>query len=910
MKRVMPGMARILLLTFLITVFSSPGIAQHVNPPGKLDFYPGAKYDAAIPTLEQAAGHAFGEEVTSHAEAARYLEALAKAAPQRARLAQYATSHEGRALYYFVVGSEANIARLDEIKRGMRRLADPRGLAESDAEKILSSIPPVVWIAAGVHGNEISSTVATLLAAYHLLAAQNDDVARQILSSTVVVFDPMQNPDGRDRFVNYFRSTRGAQPDPDQQAAEHNEVWPGGRTNHYLFDMNRDWFALTQPETRGRVAAFLDWFPVVFVDLHEMGSNSTYYFAPPAQPWNPNLTREQTEWLRKFGQGNSEWFDRFRFDYFTREVYDSFYPGYGEGWPMFHGSIGMTYEQASVRGLIVRRADGSTMHYRDSVHHHFISSLSTALTAARNSRELLRYFYQFRRAASADSPSEPIKEFLLLPGRDPNRAAKLAALLMKQGIEVKRADRPFTNARARDFFSDKAQSREFPAGTFIVSLAQPGRRLAKALLERHTDQGEAFLQEQLRRRAQRLPEQFYDVTGWSLPLLYGVEAWAAEAPSAGSISVLREPPSAAGRVIGGRAHLAYLLAWGTNSAAAAAADLLRQGLRLHRAGNWLKLGETRFPAGTLIIKTRDNPDDLHARMEKTAAAHGVEITATDRAWIEEGVNLGSAQVRFVEAPRVAMAWDDPASSASAGWARYLLEQVYGLPVTALRAQTMRFADLSRYNVIILPSGAYSDALGEAGVRNLRAWVEAGGTLVTFAGATRWLTEERVGLLGTTRELAGGAPDRPRPQAPGGAERPAEPPKTPAGEFDYEKAIQPEREAPGATPGALFRVRVDAENWFGLGYEGGAVVMVDSGNIFTPLKLDRGRNVAVYEPAERPLSGFTWEASRKQLGNKAYLMHQRAGRGNVVAFAEDPNYRAFLDGLNVLVLNAVLFGPSF
>jgi hypothetical protein len=937
------NVACLFLVVFSIT--TAPAAGQYLNPPEKFEYYPGAQYDASIPTLKQVVGHENGAEITNHAQIEAYLNALVKAAPNHTRLARYAETWEGRPLWYLVIASEANIARLEEIKRGMQRLADPRGLSESDANKLIDSLPPVTWLAYGVHGNEISSCDAALLTAYHLLASRNDAITREILEKTVVIIDPTQNPDGRNRFIQYFTQSRGRWPNADPSAAEHTEVWPGGRANHYLFDMNRDWFASTQPETRGRQDAYLEWFPVVFVDLHEMGGNSTYYFAPPAQPYNPNLTPAQIELFKKYGQNNSEWFDKFRFDYFTRDVYDSFYPGYGEGWPLFQGSIGMTYEQASTRGLILDRDDKTQLQYRDGVHHHFISSISTAQTTARNAKEMLRYFYNFRRSAVEEGQKETVKEFILEPGRDPNRAAKFAALLMRQGIEVKRAEKAFFNARVRDYYEDKSQSRDFPAGTYIISLAQPAKRLAKTLLDKNTAVPKDFLEEQIRRRKKRLPEEFYDVTGWSLPLLYDVDMVMAEQASAGSFSVLKEAPKPQGRLTGGKAHLAYLIPWGTQSAAAAAADLLRQKVRLHRAGRPLTLGNSKFPAGTIIVKVKDNSEDLHTRIEKIVAEHGAEVFSTDRGWVDDGINLGSRYVEFVEPPRIALAWNDPTSSTSAGWTRYVLEQMYGVPVSVVRTQFLGFGDLSKYNVIILPSGGnYGGVLGEGGTRNLKSWVEAGGTLVTFGNATRWLTEERVGLLATTREFRSGKPEREEkpaapasgatPSAPGAAppaagappasaqaqsaataQKPAETKTVEATaqkqESDLEKMIQPDRELPDAVPGNLYRARVDGEHWLGFGYDGAANVMLDSNNLFIPLKLDRGTNVATFFPGDAAqLSGFNWEGTKKQVGNKAYLMHSRSGRGNVVAFAEDPNYRAFMDGLNVMLLNAVLFGPTY
>ncbi len=886
-----------------------PALLRAQTP--QFEFYPGASYDPAVPTLEQVVGHRWGENITLHAEAERYLKALAEASP-KVELVRYGESWEGRALYYVVVSSEANLARVAEVKAGMQKLADPRKTPPAEANRLIATLPAVTWLAYGVHGNEISSPDAALLLAYHLAASRNDAVVAEILEKTVVVIDPMQNPDGRDRFIHYFRQTRGRWPDADPQAAEHNETWPAGRTNHYLFDLNRDWFAGTQPETRARVAIYQEWFPVTFVDLHEMGSNSTYYFAPPAPPLNPNLPAFQREWWRVFGQNNARWFDRFRFDYFTREVYDSFYPGYGEGWPLFQGSIGMTYEQASVRGLVVDREDKTTLHFRDSVRQHFIASLATAQTAAQNREKLLRYFYDFRRTAIEEGQQETVKEYLLPPGRDAKRVAKLVGVLMRQGIEVKRAETPFTNPRVRDYVEGQLQSKQFPAGTFVISLAQPTKRLIKTLLERHTPMEESFIQEQIRRRNLRQGDEIYDVTAWSLCLLYDVDCYAAEQASAGQFTTLTQAPERQGQVHGGRAQLAYLVPWDSNSAAEGLAALLRHRIRVYMTDQPIVLNSRRYPIGSLVIKVRDNPEDLYEQLQHIAAHHGVDFYATDSGWIEEGVNLGSRHVRYVEPPRVALVWNLPTSPNSAGWTRYLLEQVYHVPVTLIHGLQLAGADLSRYNVLILPDGGfgpgYDAILGERGASRIKEWVQQGGTLIAFGAATRWLTGEKVGLLASQRELRSGKLERAtraESNQPGGAKGPEG-----GGAFDYEKHILPEREPPFPTPGAILRVKLDPEHWLAAGYDDDTYALVESDLIFTPLKLDQGRNVGIYFPSEQVLaSGFIYESSRQQIGQKAFLMHQPMGRGHVIAFAEDPNYRAFQDGLNLLFLNGVFFGPA-
>jgi hypothetical protein len=363
---------------------------------------PDTRYDARIPTLEQAVGHATGEQISSPAQIAAYLEALAAAAPDRTHLVTYAVSEEGRPLHLLAIGSPERMARLEEVQARLARLADPRGLPAGEAEKLLAELPVVVWLFHGVHGNEISSPGAALVLAHHLLAAEGDADVDLVRREALVLIDPLQNPDGRARFLADNRLAQGPTPDPEPLAAEHVEPWPRGRSNHYLFDMNRDWFAQTQPETRGRLRVFLDWHPQVAVDLHEMGGDATYFFAPPAAPSNPHLVDSQHEWLERIGRAIAGEFDERGVAYFVREVFDSFYPGYGETWPMLQGAVGMTFEQASARGLVFRRSDETELTYLDGIRNHFTAALAATVTVAREREAMLRDFLEFRRSAVHD----------------------------------------------------------------------------------------------------------------------------------------------------------------------------------------------------------------------------------------------------------------------------------------------------------------------------------------------------------------------------------------------------------------------------------------------------------------------------------------------------------------------------
>jgi hypothetical protein len=904
-----------LVMSFALCATALAQVPDADAAPSAQPFAPGTTYDPAIPVLEQVNGHAPGVEISAHADVERYLQALA-AASGRMRLVEYGQSWEGRKLYYAIVGSEANLARLPAIQAGMQRLADPRGLTAADADALLRDLPAVGWLANCVHGDEPSGTDAALSVHHHLLAAQNDAVVDKVLAECVVLVDPLQNPDGRDRFVHSTRAARGRFADATPLGAEHSQPWPGGRVNHALFDMNRDWFAMSQPETQARVRAFLDWWPLCYVDLHEMSGNNTYYFPPPAAPIHGEITAGQRTWLQRYGQNNARWFDRFGFDYFTREAYDSFYPGYGEGWPTFQGSVGMTFEMASSRGIVYRRRDDSLVWYRDGVHRHFTASMATLETLANGRIEALQSFLEHRRRGVARGENGPVKEYVFPDRGDRTRLARLANLLLAQGIEVQRATGEL-RATAAPLTGGEASAQTFASGAYVVSLSQPASTLAYVLLQPHFDMDPEFLAEQKRREARRMGTEFYDLSAWALPLLFGVEAWTTSAPLTGERSLLRagEAEAGAAPLRAEPPKVAYVVAWGQNGAAALLAELLRLGVKARCLDRAFTLDGTEYPAGSYVIRVQDQPADLHARLAALAWLHGVTPYCADSSWVDGGPNFGSNHSLSLKVPRVLMAWDRPVNANSAGWVRYLLEQRYGIPVTPVRTQQLDDVELDRFTVLILPEGGgYGGVLGKGGADAIKGFVARGGVLITLGSATRWLTDKDVGLLASeaeSREKPAGdkAKDKPSADEPAtgpGADAKAEAKDEPHEPFDYAKAIRPDKESPPSTPGAILRVTIDPDHWLGFGYHGSASVVHDGNNILTPVKLDRGTNVAIYAVADQLVqAGFVWDESRRQLPQKAFLVHQPFGRGHVVAFAEDPNVRAFADGLHLMLLNAVL-----
>lgn len=867
-------------------MYSALALALLLQVPPTPQLAPGTRYDPDIPTLTQVAGHDFAEVITPPDQMVAYMQALADAAPGRARLLETGRSWEGRPTVMLVLGAPERMARLDAVKADLKRLADPRGVDAAEAERLIRDLPVVTALVYGVHGNEISSGGAAMATAYHLLAAQGDPTVDLILRESLVLIDPMQNPDGRARFV--FQNSMGAArwPDADPLSAEHDEPWPGGRVNHYLFDLNRDWFAQTQPETQGRVAALLDFMPHVVSDLHEMGGNSTYYFPPNAIPGNTWTTDEQRGLNDLFGQAMARAFDERGFAYFNRDTYDAFYPGYGVSWPMAQGAIGATYEMASARGLVYRKSDGSLLTYGDGILRHFTAGLATLESAAANRERVVRAFFEFRRSAVDLGRSGP-QEYILHSAHDPAMAARLAETLVKNGIEVGLAAEPV-----------RVGGRTLPMnGTYIVPLAQPAHRLIRNLLDRHTPMDADFVQRQLQRRANRERDEIYDVTAWSLPLLWDVELIASDRPTGAAVIPLNDTRQLRDAMSLPDAQVGYLIPWGA-AAAATVAEALRAGIAVRSAGGDFVLDGRHFGVGTAIVRTSDNGPNLGRRLALIAAKHGAEVVAVDDSYIREGTSLGSGRARALREPRVLLVYDQPGSTYSVGWARYVLERRYGQRTTAIRAASLGRAVLSDYDVIVFPSGNYGGVVGQGLMERVQGWMRDGGTVVTMAESTVWAT--RAGLLETTAERRGGRPEGTPPKASGTLEQP----------IDYLEAIAPADEEPEQTPGAIVKVLLDTEHWLSAGTDGEIGALVDGSRVFTPITLDRGRNVGRYAAMDDlVLSGIVWEAAQPQLASKAFLIHQPVGRGQVIAFAEDPNYRAYAEATELLFMNAVLLGPG-
>ncbi len=879
------------LLCVLAAAGASPGLArapQQAASPVMQPLIAGSTYDPAVPTVASVLGHDSGQKITAPADLRRYLDALRAHAPDRVAIGPLSISHEGRPVFWAAIGSPANIARLDQVRANARALADPRRTSPAQASALIADQPVIVWLMYSVHGDEISPADASLATAYHLLASR-DPAVQAWMANTVVVLTPSQNPDGRNRFLNSFDAGFGTQPNPDPLSAERDQPWPGGRYNHDLFDLNRDWFIQTQPETRGQTALIRDWRPQVVIDAHEMGTDETFFFPPEAQPLNPWIAPSTLESREIFGRNTARRFDQAGQPYFNRQVFDAFYPGYGDGWPGYLGAISMTYEQGSARGLAARRSSGEILTYRDTVRNHTIASLATIESASVNHDRLLNAFYAYH----ADGVAGRGAYVLGRSSWDPGAADRLASLLVQSGIEVGRAQSGFT-----------ACGQSWPAGSYVVNLSQPQRRMAEVLLAKDVAVPADFLAEQERRRARGLPDEIYDVTAWSLPLLFNTPAERCASAPTVAVTAATAETRPTGSVVDADAAYGYLVAPGV-AGTELMALALREGIALRSMDRGFTHAGRRWPSGTLVVTRTGNGADLTPRLQQLATETGAEVVGIADSWVSEGPSFGSGESVALRAPRVALAWDDPTEPTAVGATRYVLERSLGYPVTVVRTSNLGQADLARFDVIILPNGGdYRGVLGAGGVTHLKEWTERGGVLIGLGSATRLLTDPASGLLASRREMASGgeggdASDKARVDG-----------RVIETEAAYDQLVHAGERGPDSVAGVLARVEVDPEHWLSAGVAPSLNVLVRGGDIYTPLTRDQGTNVARFPAEDRLLaSGQLWAENRKQLAFKPAIMAAPQGSGWVIAFAQDPTFRGYMDGLKAIFANAVFRGPA-
>lgn len=850
-------------------LFSEAGIPSNYAPAGM---------DPRVPTPEKVLGFRVGDRFATHAEVAAYVRAVAAAVPDRVRVETYGKTPEGRDLLLVIVTSPENLARMEDLAEKIRAINLPTS-AKPVARP--ADLPLFVWFSYGVHGDEASSPDAAMATLYHL-AASRDAETLETLRRVVLTMDPMVNPDGRMRYLSWLATAVTGAPDPNPDAREHHPAWPRGRTNHFGFDLNRDWAWVTQPETRARIARYLRTPPQVHVDFHEMSPESSYFFPPAAEPLHAGLQRDSVKWLSVFGRENASAFDARGWTYFVRETFDLFYPAYGDSWPFFNGAVGMTYEMAGGPGggLAYRRRDGSVLTLKERALKHFTTSLTTLKTAAAHRDELLRDFA----AARCVSFAAPDRYYLVAGDQDPYRLRLFLETLRAQGIQVKRA----TGKNG---------------GSLVIEAAQPSGALASALLDEKAELPAKFLEEERTKFLRREDEGFYDVTAWSLPTAFGLRASRVTGRAPASADAQVQP----GRVERSGARLGYLV----RSSGLAAFPILAKCQQAHVVASVsaksFRLGGGSYEVGTLFLHREGAPPDLDSIVADLARETGVDFVGVDSAWTEEGIALGSERFVTWKPARVGLLTGPGIDRSSAGWAIDEFYRVFRYPVSVLDVDSFDEAELSRYDAIILPdaSARITSLLAKESGEALRAWVKAGGVLVGIGGGAGLLREKDVGLSQASewkppREKQ--AEKKSDDSSTSSEEKKPAPPPTPAGDADLEnRRIR--------IPGAIFRTRGRSDHFLLFGSPDSPRVLLATDAPLVPPP-DPFQTV-VWIERDKPLaSGHAWPEAIARMSGTPYVIAEPAGKGWAITFLDDPNFRGFWLGTSILFGNAAILGPSF
>ena len=799
-----------------------------------------------------------GEQFTPHAQLNAYFEYLAANAPGTMRLEKYGKTNEGRPLQVAYFSTPENLARLEQIRVNNLRLA---GLAEGTPD--LSNPVAIVWLSMSVHGNEPSGSECSPILAFQL-ATQTEAEIREWLQNTIVILDPALNPDGYDRYSHWNRQVSNLMYNPNPDAREHREPWPGGRPNHYYYDLNRDWAWATQVETQQRLVLYQRWLPHVHADLHEQSIDSPYYFAPAAEPMHDFITPWQRDFQTQIGKNHARYFDANGWLYFTKEVFDLFYPSYGDTYPMFNGAIGMTYEQAgnSSAGRSILNSFSDTLTLTDRTQHHLTTSRSTIEIASKNAAQVVENFRSYY-TRSITQPQGQYQAFVIRESNDPNQVNMLCQLLDRHQIRYGRVGAGVSGVKAFDYRSGRESTVSLSPNDLVISAFQPKSTLLEVLFE----------------PTPRLSDSLtYDITAWALPYAYGLDAYA--------LKEKLEPKRAWERYKAPEVRLtASPYAWcvrrGSMAEATFISLVLQKGVKVRYATKPFAMADQQFDAGTYVIvrgDNRANSSELDSVVQAMAIQANVPLQAIFSGYASKGNDFGSEAFTQVQQPKAALVYGDDVDDNSFGHTWFFFERELAYPVTALPVDRLHRVKLSDYNTLIFPNGSYS--LTDRQMTLLKDWVQAGGRIIAFDGGVKAFAGKDGFALTLKEENKKDTTRVPKPYLA--------------------------RERDGISdqlPGAVVKAKVDATNPLAYGLGEQYFSLKVSADVY---EMSDKLATAVYLDDNYQSYGFIGSRVKPRLKNTPIAALQRMGQGQVVYFMDNPLFRSFWQEGKVLFSNALFF----
>ncbi len=797
-------------------------------------------------------GYDLGTQFSRHHQVIDYFKHIETQKPLQVKLEKYGETNERRPLMLAFVSSEDNLKNLENIRENNLKNA---GILEGTAT---STNVAIVWLSYNVHGNEASSTEASMSTIYKLLTEKQD-----YLKNTVVIIDPCINPDGRDRYVNWYNETASAPYDIDQQASEHQEPWPGGRPNHYLFDLNRDWAWATQVESASRLKAYNKWMPHIHVDFHEQGINEPYYFAPAAEPFHEVISDWQRDFQTQIGKNHSKYFDAEGWLYFTRERFDLLYPSYGDTYPTYMGAIGMTYEQGGHgrAGLGILNDEGDVLTLIDRLTHHTVTGLSTVEISSKNAERLNTEFAKF-----FDNKNLKYKSYVLQG--DTDKINNLTALLDKHEIDYGFAKGG--KVSGYNYATAKQGQMNTTAKDLVVSTNQPKGKMVKVLFEPNTKLSDSLT---------------YDITAWSVPYAYGLNAIASRSLVQPANNRTREiiPTS-----LKNSGATGYVVEWGNIKDAQFLAELLKNGIRVRFTEKPFTTQGKTYDRGSLIIVRGDNKkvDDFDDRFAAIAFSHRRTFDAISSGFSTSGPDFGSPDIKLVNPPKIAMLSGDYTSSLSYGELWHFFEQQLQYPVTSINTDDLSRVNLSKFNVLIMPNGYYGGLLNDNLIDKLKTWMRSGGKLIAIDGALNsFADKEGFGLKRNKPEDTASEEDKENAKRIKYADR----------ERDYTKNL---------ITGAIFKTDVDTTHPMAFGYDDNYFTLKLGSSSYS--LLDNGYNVAYLGKNPKNVSGYAGKDALKKLDNSLIFGEQRMGSGSIIYMVDNVMFRSFWENGKLFFINSIFF----
>ncbi len=867
--------------------------AQHKVPTSY--YLPGSEqgitYNPAVPTPEQFFGFQVGEWHLRPDQVMAYMRELARTS-DRIRIEQYALSHERNPLLLLTISDPKNLARLTEIKVERTRLRNPAQSASVNT----AAMPIVVWMGYSVHGNEPSGMNASPMVAYYLAAAQGAGITAQ-LENTIVLFDPCINPDGGGRFAHWANTNRSMHPQADPQSREHNETWPGGRFNHYWFDLNRDWFPVQHPESRGRIIKFQEWMPNVLTDHHEMGTNSTFFFQPgiPTRN-NPNTPKRNYELTDNIARFHVKVLDSAGILYYSRESFDDYYVGKGSSYPDVQGSVGILFEQGSSRGHIQSSMNGD-LAFTATIRNQVLTSLSTFKAANAMREELLKYQQSFFKQALTDAQASSIKAYIVGGSPDIARTQRLAAMLQAHSITLYRPEQTIK----------LGGTTYTPENSFIVPTAQAQYRLITAVFERRTQFEDSL---------------FYDISSWTLPYAFGLPF--AEMTTTPALGKAMEaipfdratPQSPRGQWLGATTNeYAYIIRWNQYFAPKVIYRLADAGIKVRVAlqgftsvipastqgGNST---QEEFEAGTIMIPlalaTAEQKEKIRSILTEAVEQSSLTVYGIATGYTPQGIDLGSRNFEAVELPRIALLSGEGVTATDAGEIWHLLDERFGIDVSIIDMAQFNRTNLSKYNVLVMPNGSYA-TISAQGKDNLKQFIERGGTVVAMENAVSWLLNNDL-AKGRLRSVASAS------KSANKETRTTQDNAQGIGENSNRRSYAKIADDDGADEigGAIFSVALDRTHPICFGYDDDQIAWFRSNKVFLEPSTNPYSTPILYT-AKPLMSGFASQKNIELIKSSAAVTTQTLRSGRIILMADNPNFRAFWYGTNRVFLNALFFG---